>query len=202
MNALFVGLACFALHAITTLVWLRLPGRTPPVVRHAVSALSTHVLGVALAAQVAGPFAYWPAAAVSGFLAVCWLFAFSAVYKSVSLRILTQLDRAPGHAMPLEAIMEEHVRPEFEARVALLVKMGHATATDEGYAATASGNDTARRIEVVRRACGVSGSGLYGGNVPDERTEDGGQRTGENGSRSDLCPLPSDLSDSVTPPVP
>jgi hypothetical protein len=163
MNALFVGLACFALHAITTLVWLRLPGRTPPVVRHAVSALSTHVLGVALTAQVAGPFAYWPAAAVSGFLAVCWLFAFSAVYKSVSLRILTQLDRTPGHATSLETITEEYVRPEFEARAALLVRMGHAEESDEGYAATAAGNDAARRVETIRRACGVEGNGMYGG---------------------------------------
>jgi hypothetical protein len=202
MTSLLVGLACFTLHAVVTLVWLRLPGRVSPVARHAISALGTHVLGVALAAQFAEPFAYWPAAAVNAFGTVCWLFAFSAVYKSVSLRILTQLDRATGHAMPLETITEDYVRPEFETRVALLVKMGHAKQTVEGYAATAAGNDTAHRIEVVRRACGVSGSGLYGGNAPEERTEDRGPRTGENGSPSDLCTLTSDLSDSVSSPVP
>jgi hypothetical protein len=163
MTSLLVGLGCFVLHAVVTLVWLRLPGRTPPVARHAVSALATHTIGVALAAQLAGPFGYWPAAAVSGFCAVCWLFAFSAVYKSVSLRILTELDRAPSHAMPLVTITEEYVRPEFETRVALLVKMGHAEESDEGYAATAAGNDAARRVETIRRACGVEGNGLYGG---------------------------------------
>ena len=61
-----------------------------------------------------GPFAYWPAAAVSAFLAVCWLFAFSAVYKSVSLGVLRELARTPGHAIPLDAVTEDHMRPEFD----------------------------------------------------------------------------------------
>jgi hypothetical protein len=162
MTALLVGFACFLAHAAVTLAWLRLPGRTPPVARHAASALGTHALGVAVAAWVVGPFAYWPAAAVSAFGAVCWLFAFSAVYKSVSLRILTQLARTAGGALPLETVTEEHVRPEFAARVAVLVAMGCAEEVEGGYAVTERGNDTARRIAAVRRACGVCGSGMYG----------------------------------------
>src|SRR5258708_6127744 len=112
MMGLLIGLCCSTLHAAVSLAWSRLPGRMSPVARHAISALGTHVLGIALAAILVGPFGYWPAAAASGFFAVCWLFAFSAVYKSVSLRILTQLDRAPGHALPFETITEEYVRPE------------------------------------------------------------------------------------------
>lgn len=163
MTGLLVGLACFALHAAATLVWLRVPRGPAPVVRHAASALVTHAAGVAGAAFLAGPFAYWPAAAVSGFLAVCWLFAFSAAYKSVSLRILTHLDRAPGNALPLGVVAEDYVRPEFEARAALLVKMGCAEEVPDGYAATAKGNDAARRVARVRRAFGVGGGGMYGG---------------------------------------
>ena len=200
MNALLVGLACFAArdrHArLAAVAGAHRQSRARDLgARNARDRRRVE-------AQFAGPFAYWPAAAVSGFGAVCWLFAFSAVYKSVSLRILTQLARAPGHAMPLETITEEYVRPEFESRVALLVKMGCAEATDEGYAATATGNDTARRIETIRRACGVSGSGLYDGNALEERSEDRGQTSEENDARSDLCPLSSDLSDSVSSPVP
>jgi hypothetical protein len=158
MTSLLIGLACFAMHAVVTLVWLRLPGRVSPVARHAISALATHAVGVA----VAGPFAYWPAAAVSAFLAVCWLFAFSAVYKSVSLRILTELHRAPSHAMPMVTVTEDYVRPEFTARAALLVKMRCATETDGVYEATEKGTATARRIERVQHACGIEASGLYG----------------------------------------
>ncbi|HVL11289.1 MAG TPA: hypothetical protein VM529_01905 [Gemmata sp.] len=162
MNSLLVGLGCFALHAVVTLVWLRLSGRTSPVARHAASSLATHALGVASAAQFVGPFAYWPAAAVSGFLAVCWLFAFSAVYKSVSLRILTQLDCTPGHAMPMEAVTEDYVRPEFATRASLLVTMGCATEADGAFEVTEKGTATARRIAGIQHACGIAASGLYG----------------------------------------
>jgi hypothetical protein len=162
MTSLLIGLACFALHAVVTLVWLRLPGRVSPVARHAISALATHAVGVALAAQFVGAFAYWPAAAVSAFLAVCWLFAFSAVYKSVSLRILTELDRASEHTMPLETVTEDYVRPEFAARAALLVKMGCATESGGAYQVTEKGTATACRIEAVQHACGIKASGLYG----------------------------------------
>jgi hypothetical protein len=161
MTALLVGLACFAMHAVVTLVWLRLPGRTSPVVRHLASALGAHAVCVAVAAQVVGPFAYWPAAAVSGFLAVCWLFAFSAVYKSVSLRILTELDRVLGHAMPLEIVTEDYVRPEFATRVALLVKMGCGSESGGEYEVTEKGTATARRIATIQHACGIAASGLY-----------------------------------------
>lgn len=162
MNALLVGLCCFAAHVAVTLVWLRVTRGPSPVVRHAASALGTHAVGVLVGAWVAGPFAYWPVAAVSGFGAVCWLFAFSAVYKSVSLRILSQLSRTPGHLLPFEVIASDYVRPEFEARVAVLVKMGCAEDVADGYAATAAGNATARRIAGVQRACGIEASGLYG----------------------------------------
>jgi hypothetical protein len=165
MTALLVGLGCFAAHVAVTLVWLRATRGPSPVVRHAASALGTHALGVLVGAWVAGPVAYWPAAAVSGFGAVCWLFAFSAVYKSVSLRILSQLSRTPGHALPFEVIARDYVRPEFEARVAVLVKMNCAEEAASGYAATAAGKATARRIAGIQRACGIEASGLYGGAV-------------------------------------
>ncbi len=169
MIALLVGLCCFLLHAAVTLCWLRLPGRVSPVARHGVSAIGTHVLGIVWGAQLIGPFAYWPAAAVSGFGAVCWLFAFSAVYKSVSLRILTQLARTPGNALSLESITGEHVRPEFAARVAVLVRMGCAEETAEGYTITGKGSETARRIALIQRACGIEQSGMYGGSTSAER---------------------------------
>jgi len=162
MTGLVVGLGCFGLHVATTLVWLRRSGWTAPVARHAASALSTHVLGVLVAAWWIGPFAYWSAAAVSGFGAVIWLFLFSAVYKSVSLRILRELHRLPNHALPLATITVEYVRPEFEHRIRVLMRMGCARETDRGYEVTRKGIDTASRIAVVQWVFGIATSGLYG----------------------------------------
>ena len=161
MTGLFVGLVCFALHVAVSLVWLRLPGGLSPVARHAISALGTHVVGVVTAGWLGVAFAYWPAAAVSGFCAVCWLFAFSAVYKSVSLRILAELDRSPDASLPLETITDEYVRPEFESSRRGAGRMGCAEDVEDGYAITSKGNRIARRIALVQRAFGISASGLY-----------------------------------------
>ncbi len=162
MTGLLVGVACFALHAIVSLVWLRLPGSLSPVARHAASALGTYAVGVLLAAWWLGPFAYWPTAAVSGFLAVCWLFAFSAVYKSVSLRILTQLARTPGHTLSLKQITNDYVRPEFQSRIEVLLRMNCAEENEGGFAITPKGSETARKIERIRGLCGIDGNGMYG----------------------------------------
>jgi hypothetical protein len=172
MIALFIGLGCFALHMAVTLLWLRLPGRVSSVGRHAISAFATHLFGVALAIWLVESFAYWPVAAVSGFLAAGWLFAFSAVYKSVSLRILTQLDRTTGHELPFKTITEEFVRPEFAARIMVLVKMGLAEETPNGYALTEKGRRMARRIALIQRAWGIERSGMYGSSASTNREDE------------------------------
>jgi hypothetical protein len=162
MTGLLVGLGCFLFHVAVSLVWLRRPGRFSPVARHAASALATHAIGVILAAWWVGPFAYWSAAAVSGFGAVVWLFAYSAVYKSVSLRILRELSRSPGQTLALSTIVEEYVRPEFEYRALVLVRMGCARETERGYEVTRKGIDLATRLAVVQWAFGITASGIYG----------------------------------------
>ena len=160
--ALLVGAAAFSGHVFLTLILLRLPGRLSPVVRHAGSAATTHVAGAILGGLVVEPFPYWPFAAVTGFGAVVWLFAFSAVYKSVSLRILSQLARTPGNAIPLPEVTSRYVVPEFEARVAVLEQMGCAEVVEKGHGLTPKGAATARRIRAVQRLCGIERSGLYG----------------------------------------
>ena len=159
--SLLVGLGCFAAHAALSLVLLRLPGWLSPVARHAGSAAITHVAGVALGAWWGGPIVYWPVAAVSGFGAVCWLFAFSAVYKSVSLRILTELANAPDHALPFDVITAEYVLPQFRDRTDVLQTMGCAKLAGEAFTVTPKGEATAARIAAVQWVCGITNSGLY-----------------------------------------
>lgn len=159
---LCVGAATAAAHVAATLVVLRLPGKLSPVARHAASAAVTHVGGVAVAAAVVGPFAYWPAAAVGGFAAVAWLFAFSAVYKSVSLRVLTELARAPGGAIPFAAITDDYVKAEFTARTRVVVALGWVREGPDGFELTPDGAAAARRVAAVQRLCGIGRSGLYG----------------------------------------
>ena len=162
MTGFLVGICCFAAHVAFTLVWLRCPGPFSPVARHGISAIGTHVLGITVAALWIGPFAYWHAASLAAFGAVCWLFAFSAVYKSVSLRVLTQLECTPGHALPFDTIAVEYVWPEFAARNALLVAMGCAKQVQGEFTVTEKGKQTTHRIEAIQRVCGIEQSGMYG----------------------------------------
>lgn len=162
LTALLVGASCFAAHVLVTLLLLRVPGRMSPVARHAASAAVTHVAGVVAAGLALGPLPYWPIAAASGFGAVAWLFAFSAVYKSVSLRLLAQL-ASTTDGLSFETVTDEYVRPEFVARTEVLETMGLADGDDAaGFALTAAGQAAARRIAVVQRVCGIEKSGLYG----------------------------------------
>ena len=124
MTALLVGLACFALHAVVTLIWLRLQEEYRRL-RGTQLRRSAHTSsGSQLATLVVGPFAYWPAAAANGFLAIGWLFAFSAVYKSVSLRILTHLDRVLDHSLTVDAIAEQICPCRVRGPRRVLMKMG------------------------------------------------------------------------------
>ena len=161
--ALLVGAVSFGGHILLTLILLRLPGRVSPVARHAGSAAATHIAGVVVGGCVVAAFPYWPLAAVTGFGAVVWLFAFSAVYKSVSLRILSQLARTPGNAIPFPVVTASYVVPEFEARVIVLEQMGCAAVVGTEHRLTLKGAAMARRIKVVQRLCGIERSGLYGG---------------------------------------
>ncbi len=166
MNAsnmgIVVGLVAFALHCSVSILWLRVRSARPaPVVRHIVSAIGCHIFVVLAFCINDGKFAYWPAFAVFGFLAITWLFAFSAVYKSVSLRILSQLHAAGEMGLRLATISQDYVEPEFANRIAVLLKMGLVEERTEGYSITESGQRFARRWRRVQRIFGIARSGLY-----------------------------------------
>lgn len=163
-----VGLGWLAGHVVITLVWLRWGSRPSPVARHLVSALVTHLVGVGVAARLGPGWAYWPAAAVHVGGVVAWAFVFCAVYKSVSLRVLTELARQSPAGLPLDRIAREIVGPEYAARFGLLVQAGYIVATETGYRATAAGDAAARRLAALRAFWGLDGDGLYGPGPADQ----------------------------------
>src|SRR5690348_3719214 len=67
----------------------------------AIAAILTHGLGVMLGILVVPEFQYWDAASIFGFCVMAYVFAFGAVYKSVSLEILLGLVDRPERKAPL-----------------------------------------------------------------------------------------------------
>jgi len=166
MNAshmgLLVGVVAFGLHFVLSILWLRVRvARPAPVLRHIISAIICHTIAVLAFCINDLHFAYWSAFAVFGFLAIAWLFAFSAVYKSVSLRILTQLHTAGEVGLSFATITDDYVEPEFANRIAVLLRMGLVVEHAEGYSISVSGKRFARRWRWVQRICGIARSGLY-----------------------------------------
>lgn len=166
----FVGFAVFFGAALFV---LRCRGSAAPVPRLALLGLFVHGLAIPVASLAHAGMNYWYGAALYWFLFNSFLFVFSAVYKSVSLRILWELNRAGADGIPVADITARYVAPLFHERISILILGGMAHADHDRFQITAQGSVWANRFALVQKIFGVTRGGLYGGaDVPPRRTED------------------------------
>ncbi|ULK98729.1 hypothetical protein FJV43_02935 [Bradyrhizobium sp. I71] len=132
-----------------------------PVILLAIAAVVSHGLGVMLGIFAVPQFQYWNAASIFGFCVMAYVFAFGAVYKSVSLDILRGLVDRPGRRAPVSDIAERQVPDLFRGRIGNLVDGGLVEPVDSHFRATAAGRNVAGRIGRLRRAFGIGDTGLY-----------------------------------------
>lgn len=166
------GFVSFAVFFGAALVVLRFRGDAAPVTRLALLGLFVHGLSIPVASLVHAGMNYWYGAALYWFLFNSFLFVFSAVYKSVSLRILWELNRAGAEGIPVADITARYVAPLFHERIAILVQGGMAQADHDRFQITAKGGVWANRFARVQKIFGVTRGGLYGGaDVTPRRTE-------------------------------
>ena len=132
-----------------------------PVTLLAIAALASHGLGVALGIVAISQFQYWDAASIFAFCVMAYVFAFGAVYKSVSLDILLGVVGRPGRTAPLSDIIERQVPDLFQGRVGILVDGGLVERVNSGFVATPAGQNTARHVARLRRAFGIGDTSLY-----------------------------------------
>lgn len=162
--SLILGLMAFIGHAIVVPLLLRATPRVAPVKIHIGSAVSLHlvqILVMMFVGQAGSPLPYWHGAAVFGAGAIGYLFLFSAVYKSISLRMLAVLVRDAGQPTHLDALTNAVTLPEFEQRARILLQGHLATVSGGTYAITDQGRTMAGRLIRLQRAFGVRQSGLY-----------------------------------------
>jgi hypothetical protein len=157
-----VAAVAFALLAPALQLMARARGWTiGPVVLLAIAAIVTHGLGVTLGIFVVAQFQYWDAASIFGFCVMAYVFAFGAVYKSVSLDILLSVVDRPERRAPLSEIVEQQVPDLFQGRIRNLVDGGLVERTGSHFAATTAGRTMARRVGQLRRAFGIGDTSLY-----------------------------------------
>ena len=131
-----------------------------PVALLAIAAVISHITCVVLGAVNLQHFQYWNTASIFAFCVTLYVFAFGAVYKSVSLEILLDLAQRPEHAALLSHIVDRKVPEVFRGRTDILVSVGQVEPTDTRFAVTAAGRVTASRITRLRRIFAIGDTGL------------------------------------------
>lgn len=160
--SLAVGAGALVLALIVIPLTCRAFPRFPPVLVHGFAAVAAEVAALAVGSLAADEFPVWPATAVIGFGAVANLFVFSAIYKSVSLRMLVFLSAQPGQLVKTETLVERVGRAAVAGRVALLRESGLVERLPDGrYRITERGQRLARQLSLVQRLFGIHRSGLY-----------------------------------------
>jgi hypothetical protein len=137
----------------------------------AIAAIISHAVSVTIGAMNLQQFQYWNAASVFGFGAMLYVFAFGAVYKSVSLEILLDLAHRPGGSAELADIVDRKVPEIFRGRTEILVSGGQVERTGCAFAVTAAGLAIAGRIARIRQAFAIGNTGLYDF-APPAKTDD------------------------------
>jgi hypothetical protein len=156
-----VGTLAFMAFFALNLLALRLRPKSPPVVVFLACSLTVHLLASLTAGWAFRGISYWHGAALYWFAFIGYLYGYSALQKSISLRTLRALYARADLSADLPTIYSQTVRRSFLERVDLLVQGGLAAVQDGRYAATESARKTARRVALARRLFGVVSSGLY-----------------------------------------
>lgn len=160
---LWLSLVALAAHfAITTLA-LRSRTALSPVLVHVLSSIGTAIAFVLAARTFEGAARHtlWPGLSVQVFGSMVFLFAYSGIYKSISLRLLVEGALAYPEAVHIDKLRDEVVLPRFLDRIELLTNGGLIATGTDGLFATSQGERLCRRIDRLRALLGFSGSGLY-----------------------------------------
>jgi hypothetical protein len=153
-----VSLAAIPLMAVA----LRLRAAWPPVYVFAAGIAMSGLAAVLAGKYWIDHFHAWPALAAAGAIGIANFFVFSAVYKSISLKMLLLLASRPGCEAEKGLLVDSIVRPAVAQRMGLLVEMGMATEAPDGtHSPTAKGRQTIARLQKLQRLFGISSSGLY-----------------------------------------
>jgi hypothetical protein len=160
MSEAFVfGAAGALVWLAAVLVLLRVSKRSPALIVVA-SAGVVYVALLAVSPAISNRLAFWAFSATYGFLTLCVLMLFGALYKSVSLRMLGDLSKTADHALPEQELLARYIEEDsFGRRVAILLEEGHAERTAAGLALSQKGRRIAGAIHRLQQAFAIRASG-------------------------------------------
>lgn len=160
---ILLSLAFLCVHFMLTTTLLRTAGSMSPVLIHTLSTMIAALGFVFSGAAVLVPEHYnaWPGLSLLAFGSMIFLFSYSAIYKSISLRLLVDGARAYPDAVSIERLHDETVLPRFLDRIKLLVASNHLQEDGGLLVITCRGRKLCTVLTTWRTLFGFAQSGLY-----------------------------------------
>lgn len=158
MLSVIGGVTISLLHIITVALALRYFIKTPPILIHIVSFV-LYLISLCLL-SIFIIHAFWIAFTILAFSTSSYLFVFSAVYKSLTLRILCEAQSFNGNPslLELDSLVTKHT---FAARIELLNKMNNVAVSKNQYELTPKGKKLASILSKVRRFFNINTRAIY-----------------------------------------
>lgn len=167
MLSVIEGVTISLLHIITVALALRYFIKTPPILIHIVSFV-LYLISLCLLNMLI-THAFWIAFTILAFCASSYLFLFSAVYKSLTLRILCEAQSFNGNPslLELDSLVTIHT---FAARIELLNKMNNIVISENQYELTPRGKKLASLLGKIRRFFYIRTRAIYHHNASNRPT--------------------------------
>ena len=155
-----LGIIAFLTYFATVLVLLRVNHRRDPAWLVIVALPGPFAAGLALFVVLDRHFNFWTYSASYSFFSLCFLMAFGAVYKSLSLRILLDLMDKPDRCDSYDNIYKRYlVEDSFQNRLTLIRDKDLVRMSGERYVLTERGKALSSRVHALQRLFGISRSG-------------------------------------------
>jgi hypothetical protein len=153
------GLLGFVVYLVAVPLLLRLrPGAEPATVVLAV-ALALWLVSLVALLAAGQRVNFWAFSISYSFLVLCFLMAFGAVYKSISLRVVAYLYRSPNHSASPQALERDILERSYQERLAILADRRYADRAEDRLTLTRSGERVASWAGCLQTAFRITRSG-------------------------------------------
>jgi len=154
------GVLGFVLYLGTVSVLLRCNRRTGPALLVVAATFVICILTLAALVFVGWEVNFWVFAASYWFFVLCFLMAFGALYKSISLRILLNLSRMPDRADSYANLLQCYIAEEsYQSRLTVIQDKHFAVRTGDCFMLTERGRRFARTVRSIQKAFRIENSG-------------------------------------------
>jgi hypothetical protein len=154
------GLLGFVLYLGAVAVLLRVARRTEPALLVVAAALVCCFLTLAVLLGIGLRVNFWEYATSYWFFALCFLMAFGAIYKSISLRILLDLSMKPGRADDYDSMLARYIAEEsYQNRLRVIQDKRLAARVGDRFVLTDRGRLVARSVRAIQEVFRITRSG-------------------------------------------